>query len=242
VRCATILLACLLLVSATPIRPSLLLQATMTREENIEPLAAWGDDRLIEGIGWKIASAVRGDDDGGLKGYARRGYTVAVPQRGESKPFRHMYVLAGFDILPDKYLLVTIRDPEFYWPGYSIEQKVTDPIELVWYDLDWNELYALKLDFKAEDFPDGFRITPDQKHLVAIRHELSGPGSEELAPEGHSVVYIDLKDGTIGNVYLPETDGTGMLPASWYPVLMHWNDDGELLVQAGRELRRYSIQ
>ena len=120
-----------------------------------------------------IASAVRGDDDGGLKGYARRGYTVAVPQRGESKPFRHMYVLAGFDILPDRYLLVTIRDPEFYWPGYAIEEGVKDPLELVWYDRDWNELYALKLDFKAEDFPDGFRITPDQKHLLAIRHRLS---------------------------------------------------------------------
>jgi hypothetical protein len=233
---------CALLLGATPLRPTLRLEATMTRDEQIDELAGWGEDRLIDGIGWRIASAVRGDDDGGLKGYARRGYTVMVPQRGDSIPWRRMYVLAGFDLHPDRYLLVTVRDPEHYWQGYDIEQNVQDAVELVWYDRQWNELYNTVLDFAPEDFPDDFRLTEDQKHLLAIKHPVTTSGSTELIREGHSLVWIDLRDGAIGDLHLPETDGMGTLPASWYPVKMHWNSKDELLVQAGDELRRYSLQ
>src|SRR5687768_726038 len=63
-----LLLLPLLTSAADPGAPVLQLEGLMERQQGIQELSRWGEDRLIDGIGWKIASAARGDDDGGLKG------------------------------------------------------------------------------------------------------------------------------------------------------------------------------
>src|SRR4051812_39137681 len=147
---------------ADPHAPVLQLEGLMERQQGMHDLSAWGEDRLLHGIGWTIASAARGDDDGGLKGLEKRGYTVISPQRADPMPLRHVYVLGAFDILPDQYLLVVVRDKETFWPDYDYnDAPPPDSVELVWYDKDWKELFHKLLEFKAGEFPDDFRLSPD---------------------------------------------------------------------------------
>jgi hypothetical protein len=230
-----------LLAAADAAAPYLRLEGLMERNQGIDELAGWGEDRLIDGIGWKIATAARGDDDGGLKGYGRRGYTVISPQRGDPKPLRHMYVLGAFDLLPDKYLLVTIRDPELYWPDYDYSLTTTaNVIEAVWYDKDWTELFREVLEFEPTDYPDDFRLSADGKYLLCIVHPVTDSNAQQLKREGQRLVSVRLKDGALRDVPFPDTEA-GVAPADWWPVLMQWNRDDDLLVQAGDTLRRYSV-
>jgi hypothetical protein len=237
-----LLLVPLHISAADPAAPVLQLEGLMERQQGMLELSKWGEDRLLEGIGWTIASAVRGDDDGGLKGLERRGYTVISPQRGDPMPIRHVYVLAGFDILPDQYLLVVIRDKEMFWTDYDYDAPPPqDAVELVWYDSDWNELWHKLLDFKADEYPDDFRLSEDGKYLLTITHTTKEGDPKHLAKEGHMLKSIRLKDGIIKDVPFPDQQ-YGVAPATWWPVLMQWNRDDDLLVQAGEDLRRYSVK
>lgn len=214
----------------------------MERNQGIRELSRWGEDRLLHGIGWTIASAARGEDAGGLKAIERRGYTVISPRRGDPKPLRHFYVLGAFDLLPDRYLLVVIRDREIYWQDYSYaDPPPTDAVELVWYDKDWNELFHKVLDFKPTDFPDDFKLSPDREYLLTVTHPTSESDTRRLRKEGHALVSIRLRDGIMREVPFPEQE-YGVAPATWWPLLMQWNRDGDLLVQAGDTLRRYSVK
>jgi hypothetical protein len=214
----------------------------MERNQGIDELSGWGEDRLLHGIGWTIATAARGDDDGGLKGLARRGYTVISPQRGDPLPLRHVYVLGAFDLLPDRYLLVVVRDPELYWMVYSYEDPPPpDAVELVWYDKEWKELFRTLLDIAPGEQPDGFQLSPDGEYVLAITHPVKESDPDELRKEGHALKSIRLRDGAVREVPFPEQE-YGIAPATWWPVLMQWNDDGDLLVQAGDQLRRYSVK
>jgi hypothetical protein len=215
--------------------PQLRPETTQSRDQGITPTADWYGERTIEGIGWKIGTVSRGDGsvmDGG--------YTVIKPLHREPIVLLNCYVLAAFDLLPRGVLLVCVRDPEHYWPGYDYKDGVTDPLELVWLDEDWREQYSIVLDYAAGEYPDDFQLAPKENYLLAIRHPLNSDG--KLAPAGQSLSLIYLSDGSIVDVPLPETDGAGQLPAAWWPVLMEWNAKGQLVVQAGEELRTYSIE
>jgi hypothetical protein len=237
-----LLLLPLLIGAADPAAPVLQLEGVMERSQGIRELSRWGEDRLIDGIGWKIATAARGDDDGGLKGLERRGYTVISPLRGDATPLRHVYVLAAFDIMPDQYLLVVVRDHELYWPDYDYnDAPPADSVELVWYDKDWKELFHKLLEFKAGEQPDDFRLSKDGDYLLAITHPLREGDSKHLRKEGHELKSIKLKDGEIRTLPFPDQE-FGIAPATWWPVQMQWNRDDDLLVQAGDQLQRYSIK
>jgi hypothetical protein len=227
---------------ADPSAPRLQLEGLMERQQGMHDLSAWGEDRLLHGIGWTIASAARGADDGGLGALERRGYTVISPQRGDPTPLRHVYVLGAFDILPDQYLLVVVRDREMYWPDYDYnDAPPPDAVELVWYDKDWQELFHRIVEFKATDFPDDFRLSPDGKYLLTITHPVKDGDAKHLVKEGQALKSIRLKDGIIRDVPFPDQQ-YGVAPATWWPVLMMWNRDDDLLVQAGEDLRRYSVK
>jgi len=137
-------------------------------------------------------------------------------------------------------LLVTVRDPQFYWEGYDYTQGVLDPVELVWYDDDWLEQYHTVLDYAASELPDDFRLDPSQQYLLAIRHSLGNDGKPATA--GHSLNVVYLSDGSLADVYLPEVEGSGEYPAVWWPVGMAWNDREQLMVQAGEQLRVYDVE
>ncbi len=238
-----LLLAPALLCSAAdPDAPMLQIEGIMERRQGIRELSRWGEDRLLDGIGWAIATAARGDDDGGLKGLERRGYTVISPQRSDPTPLRHVYVLGAFDLLPDRYLLVVVRDRETYWPDYNYDEPpAADAVELVWYDKDWKELFHTLLDIKPSEFPDDFQLSPDGEYLLAITHPTREGDPKHLRKEGHVLKSIRLRDGIIREVPYPDQE-YGIAPATWWPVLLEWNRDGDLIVQAGEQLRRYSVK
>jgi hypothetical protein len=191
--------------------------------------------RFPEGIGWRIGSVSRGDGSV-MKG----GFTVVHPTKGNPFALKHWCTLACFDLMPRGYLMVTVRDPELYWPGYSLDDGVQDPLELVWLDDDWLPTDSRVLDFGEQDFPDKFNLSPDRRWLLCVLHPHDGQG--RLRPEGHELYLINLRSMAISKMYLPETDGMGQLPASWYPLKMDWKDRNRLLVQAGRELRVYEVR
>lgn len=222
--------------------PFLTLEGEAEANAGIPELADYTKERLIEGIGWQIATTVRADTTGQLPAIMSRSYTVILPARGEARPLRHMYVLAGFDLLPDCHLLVVIRDPQMYWADYDMQQGRTDKLELVWYDQGWNEYMNQPLDLGPEDGADNFVLSDKDVYLLAIRHPLGSEGSDELAPEGHSLCRITLKDGRVDKVPLPEADESGALPQDWLPLKMKWDDRGRLVVQAGSGLRRYTVE
>lgn len=222
--------------------PVLTLEGEAEAEAGIPELADYGKERLIEGIGWQIATTVRADTTGQLPAIMSRSYTVILPARGDAKPLRHVYVLAGFDLLPDCRLLVVIRDPQLYWADYDVAQGRTDMLELVWYDRDWNEYMNQPLELGPGDGADNFVLSDKELYLLAIRHPLRAEGSDELAPEGHSLCRITLKDGRVDAIPLPEADETGALPQDWLPLKMKWDDRGRLVVQAGSGLRRYKLE
>jgi hypothetical protein len=212
----------------------------MERRQGIDELSGWGEDRLLEGIGWTIATAARGDDDGGLKGLERRGYTVISPQRGEPTPLRHVYVLGAFDLLPDRYLLAVVRDKEQYWTDYNYDEAPpADSVELVWYDQEWQELFHTLLDLPVDEYADDFQLSPDGEYLLFVTHP--SRDGRTLRKEGHALKAVRLRDGEIRDIPFPEQQ-YGIAPATWWPILMQWNRDGDLLVQAGAQLRRYSVK
>lgn len=219
--------------------PRLRLKAVSKTKLYVDKRADYHADRLIEGIGWKIASAVRGTDDYSLPQVMRGGYTVILPDYSDGIPLRHFYVLAGFDFLPRQHMLVTLRDPEQYWGAYEYRDKLQDQLELVWYDAAWCESYSVTLDYGEEDYPDGFRLSPDQSAMIAIRHPLGTDG--EPRDSGHSLDVIFTHDGEIRPLYLPEADDTGALPVEWYPVYMQWDDD-ELQVTTKQGTRVYGVE
>ena len=138
-----------------------------------------------------------------------------------------------------RQLLVEVRDPATYWKDYDPGLGVSDAPELVWYDEDWYEESSLPLESAAGDFPDNFMLSPDQKTLLAIRHPVDKTGKP--VAEGHSLCLIQLYDGSVEDVLLPDADEHGLLPPAWMPVRMAWNDRGNLLVQAGPQLRIYEV-
>jgi len=215
--------------------PTFVLRDVLDRDQGIAREADWRAERIFEGIGWKLGTVSRGDGSV-MKG----GFTVVRPAKGQPFTLKHCYVLAAYDLLPRGILLVTVRDPQLYWKDYDYEQGITDPVELVWYDDKWQEQYSTVLDYAADEYPDDFRISPDEKYLVSIRHPLELDGKP--APAGHALNIIYFSNGSINDLWLPEIDGTGQLPASWWPVLMEWGPKGTLTVQAGKQVRVYEVQ
>ena len=158
---AAILLGLAVLASGTPraaYSPEFVLRQTVRRDQRIAEQADWHRERLFDGIGWMIGTAARGD-----RSIMEGGYTVIHPAGGEPFVVQHTYVLAAFDLLPDGFLLVTIRDPEYHWPGYDISTGVVDPVEVVWFDPEWEEVDSLLLDVPPELKPDGFIKSPDER-------------------------------------------------------------------------------
>jgi hypothetical protein len=227
--------------------PNFLLQETQDGSAGISPLADWHSERIITGIGWELATAARGDGpvmEGGLtvvqhsKAARLSGKHAAGPDVPLS--LKHCYILAAFDLLPSGYLLVAVRDPRYYWPDYDAKQGVVDPVELVWYDAQWKEQQSLPLDYAENEFPDDFILSPDQRTLLAIKHPVDDSG--EPAPDGQMLNIIHLFDGSINDVILPEADAQGNLPAQWQPVEMDWDKRGYLVLQAGKQTRRYEVK
>ncbi|MCC7478573.1 hypothetical protein IT575_08965 [bacterium] len=220
--------------------PRLRLKAVSKSKLYIDKLADYRADRMHEGVGWKIASAVRGTTSGALNDVMRGGYTVFVPEYSEALPLRHYYCLAAFDFLPRQQMLVVIRDPEQYWTGYDYRDRLSDVLELVWYEKDWTECTSVVLDYGPEDYPDDFRLSPDQSTLIAIRHSLGTDG--ELRDSGHSLDVVYTHDGEIKPLYLPEADERGALPVEWYPVYMQWDEDQDLQVVTKQGTRVYGVE
>lgn len=206
-----------------------------TREWIGEETADWRTERFFEGIDWQLGTVSRGDSD-----VMNGGFTVVHPYQVQPFSLRHCFVLAAFDLQPRGHLLVTIRDPEYYWPDYSVSDGVVDPIELVWYDEDWVEESQITLDFPAGSYPDNFLLSPDRRTLLAITHPVDSGGG--LAGPGQGIRAIDLRSGEVDEVWLPEVDGYGNLPLEWWPVKMRWGRNNILEVQAGPELRIYHMR
>lgn len=243
-----LLLSTMLLTSAArPLQPSFLLQETQDGSAGIEPAADWHAERVITGIGWELATASRGDGhvmDGGLT-VVQHSKAAQLSGKHEANPsaphtFKHCYVLAAFDLLPSGYLLVTVRDPQYYWKDYDYKLGVVDPLELVWYDENWKEQQSIVLDYAANEYPDNFVLSPDQRTLLAIKHPLDDLG--EPSKDGHALNVIYVNSGNINDVTLPDADEQGNLPADWQPVRMAWDQPGNLVVQAGKTQRRYRMK
>lgn len=230
-----------------PQQPSFLLQETQDRRTGIDPVADWRSQRTISGIGWELMTVSRGEGsvmDGGLT-VIHLSKVAQLSSKRDANPsvpltFKHCYVLAAFDLVLQGYLLVTVRDPQYYWKDYDYKEGVVDPVELVWYDQDWQEEQSLTLDYATEDFPDDFVLSPDKRTLLAIKHPVNSSG--DPAKAGQSLNMIYLASGNIDDVYLPEADERGNLPAGWGPVQMAWDSRGYLVVQAGNTQRRYSMK
>lgn len=236
-RCASLIIctAMLLTAAADPQRPGFILREVVERNWGIPASADWRRERLIDGIGWQLGTVSRGDGS-----VMQGGYSVIHPTGKTPFALRHCYVLAAFDLLPSGYLLVTVRDPEYYWPGYDYREGVTDPVELVWFSKEWQEEDRSQLDFSTHDFPDGFTMAPDQQTLLAICHPVDADG--EPASEGHKLASVDLRTAAVRDVLLPEMADTGAAPLLWWPLHMQWDLDGILIVQAGKQLRLYEVR
>lgn len=239
-RCVACLLILLCLLAAStsapavePQQPSFVLKDAVEQDWGIPPLASWGAERIIDGIGWKLGSVSRGDG-----GIAAGGFTVIHPAAGAPFSLKRCYVLAAYDLLPSGQLAVTVRDPQYYWPGYDYKLDLTDVLEVVWFSKTWEEEQALVLEVDALLWLDDFVLAPDQLSLLAIAH----PEDEEGTPAtaGHRLLQINVLDGEVTELRIPGTDSAGEPPAAWWPLLMTW-DGGALLVQAGDELRRYEV-
>ena len=205
------------------------------REWVEEEEADWRSERFFEGIDWQMGTVSRGDAE-----VMTGGFTVVHPYQVAPFSLRHCFVLAAFDLQPRGHLLVAIRDPEYYWPDYSVTDNVIDPIELVWYDEDWQEESRVLLDFPEGSYPDDFLLSPDRRTMLAITHPLTEEG--ELSGPGQKVMAIDLRSGEVDEVWLPDVDGFGNLPPTWWPVRMRWGRNNSLEVQAGGELRIYHMR
>ncbi len=234
-----VLLAMLLLVPAKAEARSERVKFTLTeiwqRDWVDEVAADWRSERFFEGIDWQLGTVSRGDGE-----IMTGGFTVIHPYQVQPFSLRHCYVLAAFDLLPRGYLLVAIRDPEYYWPDYSVSDGVVDPLELVWYDESWSEDSHTLLDMPAGIYPDDFLLSPDRRTMLAITHPLDRDG--DLAGQGQRMLAIDLRSGETDDVWLPEVDGYGNLPPEWWPVRMQWGRNNTLQVQAGPELRIYHMR
>ena len=216
-------------------RPELVLKETIDRAWQLDKYADWRQERFFSGYGWELGTVSRGDGS-----VMQGGFTVVHPAKGNPFSWRHCYVLASFDTLPHGILLVTVRDPEFHWSGYDYTEGVVDPIEIVWFDDSWEEEDRMVLDFSATDYPDEFQLAPSGEVLLAIRHSVDDQG--KLDKQGHQLDLVYLLDGEIRSLVLPEAGPGGLPPGEWWPVLMHFDDDGNLLVQAGAALRRYEVR
>lgn len=232
-----------------PLAPRLQLKNTITRDQGIAALADWRKERLTDGAGWKLGSVSRGDGSVMVGGYTVIQPSPAhrpAPEHGKRSVagapivLRHCYVLAAFDMLPRGHLLVAVRDPQLYWKDYDYHEAVVDPLELVWYDDDWNEGEGTVVERTTADFPDDFVLSPDNLSLLAIRHPMDD--SAKASPAGHSLCLISLADGALSDLALPEADAAGLPPIAWQPMRMEWNQRGELVVQAGKELRIYEVK
>jgi hypothetical protein len=216
-------------------QPVVVLESVTAIEWSLEDLADWSSPRYFSGIGWELGTAAREGED-----VMTGGYTTIQDTRDGSVVLKHCFVLAAFDIIPGRHLLVCVRDPEQYWPGYDVNFGVTDPIDLVWYDAHWDEIAYLTLDYSSMERPDEFIMDDASTTLVAINKALMDDG--QIDPGGHWMNLISLRDGSITDLHLPEEDAMGNLPADWLPVLMHFQSDGKLQVDAGGELRLYRLQ
>ena len=216
-------------------QPTLVLDSTTTIEWSLDELADWNSPRYFSGIGWELGTAAR-EADSVMSG----GYTTIQDARDGPVVFKHCFVLAAFDIIPGRHLLVCVRDPEHYWPGYDIAYDVVDPLDLVWYDAHWEEIAYITLDYSSMERPDEFIMDNACTSLLAINKALSD--DDKIDPGGHWLNLISLRDGSISDVYLPEADSYGLPPSAWLPVLMHFQADGRLQVQAGNELRLYEVR
>jgi hypothetical protein len=205
-------------------------------EHNAIPrLADWRQQRDFDGIGWQLGTAAR--EDGSVMTAA---LTVVKPAHGPSFSLRHCYVLAAFDLIPRGILLVTVRDPQYYWPGYDAHLGLTDPVDLVWYSEDWQEQRHVPLDFNTAEFPDDFVMAPTEKYLLCVRHPVGGDGKP--VAEGHSLDLVWLETGDITDTWLPEVGGSGFYPAAWQPLGLRFSSDGkQLQAQAGDQLRVYDV-
>ena len=194
----------------------------------------WRRERFFEGIDWQVGTVSRGDGE-----VMTGGFTVVHPYQVQPFSLRHCYVLAAFD-MPRGYMLVAVRDPQYYWPEYSTADGVSDPLEIIWYDEDWSEEDHLTLNIPPGSNPDDFLLSPDRRTLLAITHPLDN--QDELSGPGQQVLAIDTRSGAIDEVWLPEVDGFGNLPVAWWPVMMRWGRHNNLEVQAGSELRIYTMR
>jgi len=234
------IIALAVLILATPAaalrykKPSFILQDAVLRDMELKELAGWREERILEGIGWKIGSVSRGDGtvmDGG--------YTVVHPTKGTPFSWKGCYILAAYDLMPHGFLLVTVRDPEIFWEEYDRNEGLVDPVEAVWYSRNWEEEMRTVLEFPADSYPDDFILAPDEKSLLAVLHPVDGEG--KLEPAGQKLVQFVLMTGEMLELPLPGTDASGAAPAAWWPVKLEWTPREDLMMQAGEEFRRYTV-
>ena len=216
-------------------QPGFTLQDAVLRDMELQKQHAWRTERVFDGIGWKIGTVSRGDGavmDGG--------YTVVHPTKGNPFSWKGYYVLAAFDLMPHGFLLVTVRDPERYWKeDFDRDAGIADPVEAVWYNGKWEEEMRTVIEFPADSYPDKFILAPDEKTLLAVLHPVDPEG--KLEPSGQRLVQVVLITGEVVELPVPGTGGALEPPAAWWPVLMEWSPRGDLLMQAGEEFRRYTV-
>jgi len=216
------------------LRPYLTLTESVDQDWGIEPLADWRQQRLIEGMGWNLGTVSRGDGP-----TMKTGYTVIHPAKDDAFSLTHYYVLDAFDLLPRGLLLITVRDPDIYWPDYDYRTGLVNPVEVVWYTDDWEEEVTLVLDLDEHDYPDGFLLAPDECSLLTILHPAGL--EDDPDPRGHRLVQVFFHTGAIREIPLPGLE-RGELPAEeWWPVLMQWDKDNRLLVQTGGTCKLYEV-
>jgi hypothetical protein len=216
-------------ISGVATDPSVLSRSRIERQTD------WRKERRFSGAGWELGCAARKD------GTLMRDALSVVQQRGNPPlSLQHCYTLAAFDLLDGGKLAVMVRNPQRYWPEGSQMLGVIDPVDLVWFDRNWNEERFVTLDFTEGEYPDNFVLAPNNKYMLCIRHpEQAG---RPLAA-GHSLNLIWLMDGTIADIYLPEVDGFGYYPASWLPLGLRFERNGrQLTAQAGDQLRTYDVE
>jgi hypothetical protein len=231
--------ACLLLLASarpTPLYPQFSLKHTGTTASSPPGGADWERERVISGAGWTIASGMAE-----AASTMRGGYTVIHREDGLPLVRQHCYVLAAWDYTPTEavdygWLLVTVRDPEYYWDTVDPELDVVDPVELVWLNQRWEEVISTVLDFPPGMRPDSFRMAPDERSLLAVLHPVSAEDSTRGDAE---LVRIMLDYGTVQQLATP-TECRTAAAGSEYPLHLGWTDDGRLLAQVGDTLWEYT--
>lgn len=230
--------ACLLLLASArpvPLAPLFTLEHTGTASGSPPGGADWTRERVLRGDGWTIATSAA-DAPSTMRG----GYTV-IHQPGRLPIVReHCYILAAWDYgladaAEDGWLLVTVRDPEYYWDTVDPALDVIDPVELVWLNHRWEEIISTVLELPPDTRPDSFRLAPDRRSLLAVLH----PAVVDGVAGDMQLVRIKLDYGTLEPLDAPQECLTAAADSD-EPLRLGWTDDGRLLAQVGDTIWEYS--